>query len=71
MSDWSLRKQISEPSCKEFSLNVKVLSTESSYLSDRVMMLYCCIIMLYYSVVLLYFLYGGSDREFYWESDCD
>ena len=61
--DWSLRKQVSEPSCKEFWLNVKTLDAESSYLNSRVMVLYCCTMMLYYSVVLLYFLYGGSDTD--------
>ena len=68
IQDWSLRKQISEPSCKEFSLNVKVLSAESLYLNSRVMVLYChtmilyhSVVLLYHNVVLLYFLYGDSD----------
>ena len=52
VQDWSLRKQISEPSCKEFSLNVKTLDAESLYLNDKIMMLYCYTMMLYYSVVL-------------------
>ena len=52
VQDWSLRKQISEPSYKEFSLNVKALDVESSYLSDRVMMLYYHTMMSYYSIVL-------------------
>ena len=66
--DWSLRKQVSEPPCKEFWLNVKALNTESSYLNSRVMMLYChtmmlyhSVVLLYHNVVLLYFLYGDLD----------
>ena len=69
VQDWSLRKQISESSCKEFSLDVKVLGTESSYLNSRVIMLYChtmmlyhSVILLYHSVVLLYLLYDDPDN---------
>ena len=70
VQDWSLRKQISEPLCEEFSLDVKVLDTESSYLNSRVMvlyfhtmMLYYSVILLYHSVVLLYLLYSDSDSK--------
>ena len=70
VQDWSLRKQISESSCEEFSLNVKVLDAESSYLNSRVMMLYCCtmisyysVVLSYYSVILLYLLYDDSDNS--------
>ena len=61
IQDWSLRKQISESLYKEFSLNVKVLDTESSYLNSRVIVLYCHTIILYHSVVLLYLLYDDFD----------
>ena len=70
VSDWSLRKQVSEPPCEEFSLNVKALDTELSYLNSRVMVLYChtmvlyySVILLYHSVVLLYLLYDDSDID--------
>ena len=64
VQDWSLRLQISEPPCEEFSLNVKALNAESSYLNSKVMMLYCHTMMLYHSVILSYLLYGDLDS--YW-----
>ena len=61
IQDWSLRKQISEPFYEEFSLNVKALSAESSYLNSKIMVSYCHTMMLYHSVILLYLLYDDFD----------